>query len=76
MLVEPRLYAALDGDQPVPQLRVRRRPYDSDAEHLQGTARDALDDADAAPGQPRVHAQYAHDALPFDHLFVQAIGYQ
>ncbi|GAA3479308.1 hypothetical protein GCM10018966_038380 [Streptomyces yanii] len=49
---------------------------DADPEHRQGAARHSFDDADAAPGQSRVHAQYPHEAppLPIGQLFPQAIG--
>ena len=40
----------------------------------QRTATIRLVQADTAPGQSRVHPQYAHAPLPFAHLFVQAIG--
>ena len=55
------LDALLDGDEPVGRARRRRGAHDADAEHRQRAARDALDDADAAPGQPRVHAEHPHD---------------
>ncbi|GHA89396.1 hypothetical protein GCM10010330_49570 [Streptomyces tendae] len=75
MLVEPLLDALLDGDEPVAELRVRGRADDTDADHGERSARDALDDPDTAAGQPRVDPQYAHTRPPLvDHLFVQAIG--
>ncbi|GGU03718.1 hypothetical protein GCM10010289_25870 [Streptomyces violascens] len=64
MGIEPLLDAALDGDEAVAQLGVRRGPYDADAEHRQGPARDPFDHADATPGQPWVHPQYAHGPSP------------
>ncbi|GGV47439.1 hypothetical protein GCM10010293_56530 [Streptomyces griseoflavus] len=57
------------------EVGVRRGADDAHAEHGERSARDALDDAHTAPGQSRVHPQYAHaPALSLDHLFVQAIG--
>jgi hypothetical protein len=64
MLVQPLLYALLDGDEAVAQLGVRRRPYDPHAAHGERSPGDTLDDTDTAPRQPGVHAQYAHAPLP------------
>jgi hypothetical protein len=60
VLVQPLLDALLDGDEAVAQLGVHGRPYDADAEHGERASGDALDHADSASGQPRVHPQYTH----------------
>ncbi len=66
VFVEPLLDAALDGDEAVAQFGVGGGAHDADAEHGERPPRNALDDADAAAGQPRVHPQYAHlPPLPF-----------
>ncbi len=75
VLVEPLLQALLDGDQAVAEVGVGGRAHDSHAQHGQRAPRAPFDDADTAPGQSRVHPQYAHAVAPLlDHLFVQAIG--
>ncbi|GAA3023289.1 hypothetical protein GCM10010448_01320 [Streptomyces glomeratus] len=81
--VEPLLDALFDGDEAVAQVGVHGRADDTDGEHRQRPAGHALDDTDAAPGQSRVHPQYAHPRASLRSLpatagryprFVQAIG--
>lgn len=74
VFVEPLLDALLDRDETKPQLRVRGRTDDTDAEHGERPSGDAFHDPDTATGQPRVHPQYTQRAPPIAHLFVQAIG--
>ena len=61
--VQPGVDLGLDREQPDGDVLTGGRPDDPDPDHGQRPAGRALDHADAAPGQPRIHPQHP-DRVP------------